>query len=128
MTEEPNGSRKDAPSPELSFEERLKRVRARREEREAAARRKTSAAMGIGFRLSLELVVAVVVGSLIGFGLDRYLGTSPWLLVLFFMVGAAAGIKNMLRAVKELSERGAETSTSDDGNKGQDDDDSSKGR
>ncbi|MFZ5608318.1 MAG: AtpZ/AtpI family protein [Pseudomonadota bacterium] len=97
MTGETRGT-----SPEGSFEERLKRARARREARETAARAKAGAAMGIGFRLSLELVVAVLVGSALGFGLDRWLGTGPWLLVVFFILGAAAGIRSMLRAVEEM--------------------------
>ena len=59
--------------------------------------------MGIGFRLSLELVVAVIVGSLLGYGLDRWLGTFPLALVIFFVIGAVAGVRNMLQAVKELS-------------------------
>ncbi|MGD8327165.1 MAG: AtpZ/AtpI family protein [Sphingomonadales bacterium] len=110
-------------SDDKSFEERLKKVRARREARQADARRKTSAAMGIGFRLSLELVVAVVVGSLLGYGLDRWLGTFPLALIVFFAIGAAAGVKNMLRAVQELSaeQMSAEENTSvgDGNNEGQ---------
>ena len=107
-------------SDDNSFEDRLTKVRAKREAREAEARRKTNAAMGIGFRLSLELVVAVIVGSLLGYGLDRWLGTFPLALVVFFVIGAAAGVKNMLRAVQEISaeQRRAEEETSaGDGNK-----------
>lgn len=113
--EEPNGSRPDG-----SFEDRLAKVRARREAREQNARRKANAALGIGFRLSLELVVAVIVGSLFGFGLDRWLGTTPWLMVVFFMVGAAAGVKNMLRAVKEMSVSEKENDTVEEQNEPRD--------
>lgn len=90
-------------SDEDSLQSRLEKVRARRAAREAQARSKANAAMGIGFRLSLELVVAVVVGSLLGYGIDRWLGTFPLALVIFFVIGAVAGVRNMLRAVKELS-------------------------
>jgi len=107
-------------SDDNSFEDRLSKVRARREQREAEARRKTNAAMGIGFRLSLELVVAVIVGSLLGYGLDRWLGTFPLALIVFFVIGAVAGVKNLYRAVQEISleQRRAEEETSaGDGNK-----------
>ena len=52
---------------------------------------------GIGFRAGVELVSALGVGVLIGLGLDRWLGTFPWLFLLFFVLGAAAGVMNIYR-------------------------------
>ena len=60
--------------------------------------------LGIAFRLSTELVAAVVVGGAIGWALDRWLGTSPFLLILMFFVGVAAGFRNVVRAAGELNE------------------------
>ena len=40
--------------------------------------------MGSAFRLGTELVAAVVVGTIIGFILDNWFGTKPWLLIIFF--------------------------------------------
>lgn len=63
--------------------------------------------MGIAFRFTTELVAALVVGGGIGWGFDRLLGTRPVFLVLFFVLGAAAGIRNVMRAAKELNEEAA---------------------
>jgi ATP synthase protein I len=51
-----------------------------------------------GFRLSIELVAGVLVGAGIGWALDRWLGTSPWGLMVFLMLGFAAGVVNVIRA------------------------------
>jgi ATP synthase protein I len=56
-------------------------------------------ALGLAFRISLELVVAVVVGAGIGWALDRWLGTRPWGMILFFFLGVAAGLANVYRAI-----------------------------
>ncbi|MFH5923143.1 AtpZ/AtpI family protein [Roseomonas xinghualingensis] len=52
---------------------------------------------GIGFRAGVEVVSALVVGVALGFGLDRWLGTFPWLFLVFFVVGGAAGVLNIYR-------------------------------
>jgi ATP synthase protein I len=52
---------------------------------------------GIGFRAGVELVSALVVGVGIGWLLDRWLGTWPWLFLLFFVIGSAAGMMNVYR-------------------------------
>lgn len=87
---------------DLGFEERLKRARGKIEQRKTVARSQAVSAMGAGFRLSLELVAGVFVGCAVGYGLDWVLGTSPWLLLLFFFLGGIAGFRNMLRAVARL--------------------------
>ncbi|WP_268893640.1 AtpZ/AtpI family protein [Roseomonas harenae] len=51
----------------------------------------------MGFRAGVEVVSALVVGAAIGFGLDRWLGTFPWLFLVFFVVGGAAGVLNIYR-------------------------------
>lgn len=56
-------------------------------------------ALGLAFRIGLELVVAVVVGTVIGWAFDVWLGTRPWLAILFFFLGVAAGMVNVWRAV-----------------------------
>lgn len=53
--------------------------------------------MGLGFRAGVEVVSALAVGVVVGLLLDRWLGTGPWLLMLFFVVGSAAGILNVYR-------------------------------
>lgn len=57
------------------------------------------AAMGRALRISTELIGGIVVGSAIGWALDHWLGNEkPWFFILFFMIGAAAGITNVVRA------------------------------
>jgi ATP synthase protein I len=57
-----------------------------------------ASAMARGFRLSSELVAGVAVGGVIGWGIDRLLSTSPWGLIVFFLLGFAAGVINLMRA------------------------------
>ena len=60
-------------------------------------------AMGIAFRLTTELVAGVFVGGAIGWVLDQWLGTTPWLMLLFFFIGVAAGILNVYRAAQQIT-------------------------
>ena len=60
------------------------------------------AALGQALRLGVELVAGVAVGFFIGWGLDRLLGTAPFLMVAFLGLGAAAGILNVVRTAKRM--------------------------
>jgi ATP synthase protein I len=60
------------------------------------------AAMGQALRLGMELVAGVAVGGFIGWALDRFLGTAPILMVVFFGLGATAGILNVMRTAKRM--------------------------
>ena len=57
---------------------------------------------GEAFKLSTELVAAVAVGTIIGFILDDWFGTKPWLILIFFFVGVVAGITNVIRSAKKM--------------------------
>ena len=57
---------------------------------------------GEAFKLSTELVAAVAVGTIIGFILDDWFGTKPWLILIFFFVGVIAGISNVIRSAKNM--------------------------
>ncbi len=57
-----------------------------------------ASAMARGFRLSSELIAGVLVGAVIGWGIDRLLSTSPWGLIVFFLLGFTAGVINVMRA------------------------------
>jgi ATP synthase protein I len=59
-------------------------------------------ALGYALRLGVELVAGVGVGGFIGWALDRWLGTAPFLMVVFLALGAAAGILNVFRAAKAM--------------------------
>ena len=61
----------------------------------------------LAWRMVIELVSGIVIGLGIGYGLDVLLGTIPLFLVLFVLLGFAAGVRVMLRSVKELQKDGA---------------------
>jgi ATP synthase protein I len=57
----------------------------------------TGSAMSLGMRAASEFVSAILVGLGIGWALDRALGTNPAFLIVFFMIGVAAGVWNVIR-------------------------------
>ena len=63
---------------------------------------KSGKATGIAYRIAIELVLAVVVSVYIGYLLDSWLETKPLFLVIFFFLGVAAGIKNVIRASEQM--------------------------
>ena len=79
------------------LEDRLGRARARKPRPGPKAE---SSAVGYAFRIAAELVSGLLVGLAIGWLLDRWLGTRPWLMIVFFFLGAAAGILNVYRSTK----------------------------
>lgn len=84
-----------------AFAKRLADARAKRgldlPERDKGAL--PSGTWGVGLRAGVEVVSALIVGVVIGFALDRWLGTWPWLFLLFFVLGAAAGVVNVYRLI-----------------------------
>lgn len=97
-----------------SFESRLERLSARlksvREQRNKDENepQKRGTAIGMAFRLITELVAGLIVGGLLGWWLDKWLGTSPIFLLIFFALGAAAGILNVMRTAREMQNDGKE--------------------
>ena len=60
--------------------------------------------LGMAFRLVTELLAGVIVGGGIGWALDRVFGTSPLLLIVMFLLGVAAGMRNVIRTAREMNE------------------------
>lgn len=60
--------------------------------------------LGFAFRVGTELVAATGVGVAIGYGLDLWLGTGPWLLILFLFLGGTAGVSNVYRLVSGMDD------------------------
>ncbi|HEU0159948.1 MAG TPA: AtpZ/AtpI family protein [Hyphomicrobiaceae bacterium] len=58
--------------------------------------------MAYGMRMAAEMVGAVIVGGGIGWGLDWWLGSKPWLFLLFFLLGFAAGVLNVVRGYERM--------------------------
>ena len=63
----------------------------------------TGAAISMGLRAASEFAAAIIVGVAIGWQLDKWLGTKPALLIVFFLLGAAAGIWNVIRVTSPKS-------------------------
>lgn len=59
--------------------------------------------MARGFRLASELIAGVVVGAGIGWGIDHLLSTSPFGLIVFFLLGFVAGVVNLVRSAGGMS-------------------------
>ena len=57
-------------------------------------------ALGLAMRVGVELVSALAIGVVIGWLLDRWLGTGPWLMVVFILLGSAAGVLNVYRMAR----------------------------
>ena len=84
------------------FKTRLKIAKSKIEKNESPDNEKRGSFMGNAFKLGTELVAAVAVGTIIGFILDSWFDTKPWLIITFFFLGAAAGILNVIRAAKRM--------------------------
>jgi|SRR5258708_1657856 ATP synthase protein I len=69
----------------------------------AAERSNLQQGLGLGFRIGIELVVAVVVATGLGWAIDHWLGTRPWGMIVLFFLGVAAGMLNVYRAVNRIS-------------------------
>ncbi|WBU63086.1 AtpZ/AtpI family protein [Paracoccus aerodenitrificans] len=65
------------------------------------------------WRMVIELVSGLGIGFAIGFGLDSIFGTMPIFLILFLLVGLAAGIKVMLGTAEEMQRRAAKNTQGD---------------
>ena len=79
-----------------------KRDRENEDER-ASGNGSDTSGMARGLRLGSEFAAAILVGTGIGYLIDLGLGTSPWGLLIMLLVGFAAGILNVVRAVTEMN-------------------------
>ncbi len=103
MTNEPEKERL------LALEERISKVRQAQEKpgRLAGAKGEYVSQAQQAWRMMIELIVGIGMGVGIGYGLDVLFGTTPWLLMLFTLLGFATGVNLMLKTVKELQKDNA---------------------
>ena len=87
---------------EDKFKTRLKIAKNKAKLHKGSKSEQTGSGMGTAFKMSTELVSAVAVGTIIGFILDNWFGTKPWLILIFFFVGVAAGIMNVVKTAKKM--------------------------
>lgn len=84
------------------IDRRLDEARARITPKPAVDPRARGQAMGQGLKIAVDLVVGVAFGGFVGWWLDRYLGTAPWLMVLLLILGFAAGMMNVIRTARRM--------------------------
>ena len=60
--------------------------------------------LGYGFRLSVELLAGLLVGLGMGYVIDGWLGTRPWLMLVFMILGLGGGILNVMRVSKQMEQ------------------------
>ena len=84
------------------FKTRLKIAKSKIKKQVLSDSQKRGSFMGNAFKLGTELVAAVGVGTIIGFILDSWFGTKPWLIIIFFFLGAAAGMLNVIRTANRM--------------------------
>ena len=101
------GAGEQLPADEAALSARLKRLGERlgRVRRDASSEKGPGqrpaadpSAIARGFRLSTEFVAGVVVGAAIGWLVDRWLGISPWGMIVFLLLGFAAAVLNVMRS------------------------------
>ena len=84
------------------FKTRLKIAKSKIKKQVEFESEKKGSFMGSAFKLGTELVAAVVVGTIIGFILDSWFDTKPWLIIIFFFLGTAAGMLNVMRTANRM--------------------------
>ena len=87
------------------FKTRLKIAKSKIKKQVLSDSEKKGSFMGSAFKLGTELVSAVVVGTIIGFILDNWFDTKPWLIIIFFFLGAVAGILNVIRTANQMQKK-----------------------
>ena len=88
--------------PKDPFKTRLEIAKTKVSKRNLYKNKNQPSSIGTALKLSTELVSAVVVGTIIGFILDKTFGTKPWLILIFFFVGVIAGIVNVFKSAKNM--------------------------
>ena len=68
-------------------------------------KQKKQSGAGFGFKISAEIIAALVVGVGIGLIVDKYLGTKPFGLIIFFIFGAIAGFLNVYRVMRRIEKQ-----------------------
>ena len=84
------------------FKTRLKIAKSKIRKQVESDDEKKGSFIGRAFKLGTELVAAVAVGTIIGFILDSWFDTKPWLIIIFFFLGTAAGILNVIRTANRM--------------------------
>jgi ATP synthase protein I len=97
-------TREDRSSKFKDFDERMRRLRSEADLTDEEPKRRDGLGFGgVGVQVGIELVAGLIGGGLIGYGLDRWFGTWPFLFIVFFFLGAAAGMLNAYRYIRRAT-------------------------
>jgi len=99
---EPRGTPSGEPGDLARLGERIDRLRGTQPDAEAEAGAAAGRALGYGWRISIEMVVAVLFCGVIGWLVDLWLGSRPWGMIALIVLGFAVGIRNAIRLANEM--------------------------
>ena len=106
-------SRKDHAGEEAALSERMRSLEHKLEQARAGTEKNAKAdgapsggmqGMGLALRVASEFASGVLVGAGLGWLLDHFLGTTPWGMIVLLLLGFAAGVLNVLRAVGKVAQ------------------------
>lgn len=106
--------------PDEGLEARRRRLDAELSARRTAvadskAEKKPAEGFALAVKLSSEFVAGVIVGALLGYLADRFLGTGPWGLIVFLLLGFCAGVLNVLRSTGAVADASWKAGANRDG-------------
>lgn len=105
----------DSGSSMQDFDRRLKAAKQKHEPKRSAENSpRDMSGVGVGLRIAVDLVAGVAVGVGIGWGLDNWLETKPWFLLLFTILGFCAGMLNVYRTARQLEEKKSQADATQD--------------
>lgn len=76
---------------------------------------KSGSSLGQGLKMSSEFIAGIIVGAALGWLIDRWLGISPWGMIVFLLLGFGAGVLNVMRSAGLIAEAGIRTKSRDGG-------------
>lgn len=114
MSDEKRTSQANTSSSDLEDLERRLDAAKNRRKTPQAEQDNSGSLLGMAWRLSTELVVAVLVGAAMGYGLDYLLGTRPWFLLIGLGFGIATGLMNTFRIARKMDAQNAHIPIGDD--------------
>lgn len=86
------------------FDAKLKAARGRIGESDSGDLAREGTSLGYGFRLSVELLAGLMVGLGMGYVIDGWLGSRPWFMLVFMILGLGAGVLNVMRVSRKMEQ------------------------
>lgn len=105
MPEQPSGNERQKLA---DLDRRLESARSRGKRPGSDRRRKEFTAASMAWRMVIELVMAIMIGGAMGWGLDALFGSRPLFLIVFVVLGGVAGVRLVLRTAEEMNREGPE--------------------